>query len=167
MRENVTLNPSPNFKAMSKRSITCVIIHATATSGIDSPRAWLCSKESKVSAHYLIGKDGLTLQLVDEKNVAWHAGDSVWRLQKFVNNFSVGIELVNSNDGKDPYPQPQLDACAKLVAAICVDYGIAVQDVIGHMDIAPGRKTDPAAFPWDDFRMTLAALGVPSKKEAA
>lgn len=168
MRDNVELCPSPNFrKAVGSRPITCVIIHATATSGIDSPKAWLCNPESKVSAHYLIGKDGKTYQLVAENDIAWHAGESAWRGKNNVNAFSIGIELVNANDEKDPYPESQVETCAQLVAAICNGNGIACQDVVGHKDIAPGRKTDPAGFPFDDFRMRLIELGVASKEEAA
>lgn len=148
--------PSPNFRHAEGRKVTCVIIHATATSGLDSPKEWLCDQASRVSAHYLIGLDGKILHLVHESNIAWHAGESEWCGKDDVNAFSVGIELVNSNDGKMPYPEAQLSACASLVKDICADYSIKMEDVIGHMDIAPGRKTDPADFPWEDFRSRLA-----------
>ena len=151
---------SPNYRAGNKRKITCVILHATATSGIVSPLEWLTSPQSKVSAHYLIGKDGKIYQLVDDEDIAWHAGISYWRGKENVNTFSVGIELVNANDGKDSYPQAQIDACLGLCVAICKDYGIRAADVIGHKDIAPGRKTDPAGFPWDEFRGRLFDEGV-------
>src|SRR3990167_6933791 len=101
---------SPNYRAGNKRKITCVILHATARSGIVSPLEWLTSPQSKVSAHYLIGKDGKIYQLVDDEDIAWHAGISYWRGKENVNTFSVGIELVNANDGKDSYPQAQIDA---------------------------------------------------------
>lgn len=149
--------PSPNFRKMaSPRKVTCIIIHATATSGIESPKAWLTSVESKVSAHYLIGMDGKIYQLVQENDVAYHAGESEWRGISHVNNFSIGIELVNANDGKMPYPEAQLSECAGLVASICKKRKIGPEDVIGHLNIAPGRKTDPAAFPWDNFRMDVS-----------
>lgn len=168
VRKLATWLPSPNFrKPRPARSISCVVLHATATKGLESPREWLCSPESKVSAHYLLAKDGELLQLVDEDAIAWHAGASEWRGRPEVNAFSVGIELVNANDGRDSYPEPQIEKCAQLVAEICTDYKLAIQDVVGHKDIAPGRKTDPAGFPWDDFKMRLADLGVPSRKEAA
>lgn len=161
-RPDSTWTPSPNFHIpAATRKVTCVVIHATATSGIESPKSWLCNPDSKVSAHYLIGLDGEILHLVHESDIAWHAGESEWRGEKFVNNFSVGIELVNANDGVMSYPEAQLESCAALVKAICADNKIAPEDVIGHLDIAPGRKTDPAEFPWNEFRMTLAA------KEAA
>ncbi len=153
--------PSPNFlSAPAGRKVTCVVIHATATSCIDSPKAWLCNPDSKVSAHYLIGLDGHIYHLVHESNVAYHAGESVWKGVEWVNHFSVGIELVNANDGVMEYPEEQLAACAALTAAICEDLGVKLEDVVGHLDIAPGRKTDPAAFPWDDFRGRLKAAGI-------
>jgi N-acetylmuramoyl-L-alanine amidase len=132
-----------------------VVIHATATNEIDSPKNWLCDPDSKVSAHYLIGKTGVAFHLVHESDTAWHAGVSSWGGQENVNDFGVGIELVNDNTGSDPYPEDQLKACAELVKCICSDYSINPENVIGHLDIAPGRKTDPAGFPWDDFRSRL------------
>lgn len=134
-----------------------MVIHATATKAIDSPREWLCNPDSKVSAHYLIGRDGLILNLVDEKNIAYHAGESSWKGMAHVNRFSIGIELVNSNDGIMDYPDVQMNALVSLVVPICSDYGISPEDVIGHLDIAPGRKTDPAGFPWEIFRAAISA----------
>lgn len=152
--------PSPNFHAGRAHPISCVVMHATATSGLDSPKAWLCNPDSKVSAHYLIDLDGTILHLVHESDVAWHAGESEWKGQPNVNAYSVGLELVNSNDEKMEYPEAQLAAAAALVVAICKDYGVKLEDVVGHLDIAPGRKTDPAAFPWDDFRGRLTTAGI-------
>jgi len=54
----------------------------------------------------------------------------------------------------------QVQACAELVASICRDFGIAAKDVVGHCDIALGRKTDPAGFDWEDFRARLAKAGI-------
>jgi N-acetyl-anhydromuramyl-L-alanine amidase AmpD len=136
------------------------VIHATATAGKDSPLEWLCDKASKVSAHYLIDCFGTIYHLVHEQNVAWHAGESEWDNKPNVNHFSVGIELVNANDGKMPYTDAQVGACADLVGAICNEHGIAIKDVVGHKDIAPGRKTDPAGFPWDDFKLMLSDRGL-------
>lgn len=153
--------PSPNFKVVTPdRKITCIVIHATATAGIDSPRAWLCNPASKVSAHWLIGRTGVILHLVHEVNVAWHAGQSSWKGQGGVNAFSIGIEIVNANDGIMEYPEDQISALVSLVSAICKERGIKQEDVVGHLDIAPGRKTDPAGFPWGDFRGRLAAAGI-------
>lgn len=160
MRPDSEWVPSPNFKEVKGRKITCVVLHATATSGISSPREWLTTRESKVSAHYLIGKDGQILQLVSEKNVAWHAGESFWNGKPHVNNFSIGIEMVNPNDGFYPFHEEQIQACLNLCVPICKDYDIAVENVVGHCDIALGRKTDPAGFPFGDFRTRLVSAGV-------
>lgn len=156
---NIVPCHSPNYrKSKGKRNITCVIIHATATSGLQSPKEWLCDPASQVSAHYLIDVDGTIYQLVDDNDIAWHAGVSEWKGQDNVNNFSIGIELVNANDGKMEYPEEQRTSLCGLVAEICETHNIGASDVVGHLDIAPGRKTDPANFPWDDFRMDLVKL---------
>lgn len=155
MRPPTIWNPSPNFTFINGRKITCVVLHATATSGLDSPLDWLCNPQSKVSAHYLIDLDGTIYHLVHESNIAWHAGESLWQGRPDVNIFSVGIELVNANDGIMPYPKDQLAYCAALVKNICSDNNIKPGDVVGHCDIAPGRKTDPANFPWTSFRALL------------
>lgn len=153
--------PSPNFKVpLSPRKISCVVIHATATHRIESPAAWLCDPIAKASAHYLIGLDGKILYLVEEKNIAWHAGISSWRGVPNVNNFSIGIELVNPNDGQTPYPYEQVRATVDLCVPICKENGIKSCDVIGHADVAPGRKNDPLAFVWDEFRTYLRGGGI-------
>ena len=149
---------SPNYrKCKIDRLVTCVVIHATATSGLESPKEWLCDPASQVSAHFLLDVDGTIYQLVDENDIAWHAGVSEWGGKQNVNDFSIGIELVNANDGKMPYPESQLKSLVGLVADICEFHNITASDVVGHLDIAPGRKTDPANFPWSDFRMDLVS----------
>lgn len=164
--------PSPNFKASTAaRGISCVVLHATATRGLDSPKAHLCDPAAKVSAHYLIDLDGTIYHLVHESNIAWHAGESVWKGKEWVNNFSVGIEMVNANDGAMAYPEAQLAACAALVAAICKEHEVKLEDVIGHVDIVAGKTpeekaerlklhNDPRGFPWENFRARLGAAGI-------
>ena len=156
-RPDSTWTPSPNFRSVAAgRPISAVIVHATATSGLSSPLAWLCNPDSKVSAHYLIDREGVAYHLVHESNIAWHAGESEWKGKSNVNEFSVGIELVNANDGIQEYPEAQLAACAALIKPMLADYGVTLEDVVGHLDIAPGRKTDPAGFDFDAFRKRLA-----------
>lgn len=160
MRPPFTKASSPNFSRSKSRKISCVVIHATATGGLASPLEWLCLPASKVSAHYLIDKDGTIYQLVQEKDIAWHAGESFWNGQAHVNAFSIGIELVNPNDGVYPYPEEQKQACAELVISICKEYGIPAKDVVGHCHVALGRKTDPAGWDWEEFYARLARAGV-------
>ncbi len=161
--------PSPNYWSDAQRKVTLLVIHSTETSGIESPKNWLCSKVSKASAHYLIGVDGIILRLVREENVAWHSGISEWKgmerishttKKPSVNHCSVGYELVNLCDGRMPYPEAQVAATAALVADACIRYGLDLANVVGHEDVAPERKTDPGPlFPWDDFERRLRELG--------
>ena len=152
MKPQTIWQPSPNFSSR----ISCIVLHATATSGIKSPLDWLCNPESKVSAHYLIGTDGTIYHLVLDDKKAWHAGESEWKGRKGVNTNSIGIEMVNANDGKMIYPEAQIAACAELVKHLMAEHGIKREDVIRHADIAPGRKNDPLGFDMDAFRKRLA-----------
>lgn len=164
----MTWKPSPNFTAPLNGPwpVNLVVLHATATPTLASPLAWLCDPASKVSAHYLIDTNGDVYQLVDEANVAWHAGASAWKGQAYhnsVNAYSIGIELVHPNDGKTPYDPRQLDATARLCAKIAAHRGFTTKSFVSHADVAipHGRKDDPRAFPWSMFCDMLRQLGVP------
>ena len=150
MLPNIKRAPSPNWEPRKKGPPRFVVIHATA-SHFSSAFGWLRNPLSRVSAHYLIDRDGTTYQLVDEDKVAWHAGLSFWRGLSGLNAYSIGIELVNLNNGKDPYPEAQCEACARLVADICRRWQIPVdrQHIVGHYEISPGRKTDPRGLDLD------------------
>ena len=108
----------------------------------------------KVSAHFLIRRDGELLQFVPCGKRAWHAGESSWRGRTRCNDFSIGIELEGADDM--PFEEAQYARLAELRRALTEKYAIA--DVVGHADIAPGRKTDPGpCFEW-------ARLKEPGKK---
>ena len=165
MRPASCWSPSPNYKKVDNgaaRSIKCIILHATATKGLESPLKWLCSPESKVSAHYLIDEDGKIFNLVDEQNVAWHAGAAEWKGLKNINAASIGIEMVHPNDGKTPWAASQVSVCAELCACICKDYQLPQAFVVSHAEVAmpPGRKNDPLCFPWETFRTLLKEEGI-------
>jgi N-acetyl-anhydromuramoyl-L-alanine amidase len=107
----------------------------------------------RVSAHFVVRRDGWLLQFVPCNRRAWHAGDSMWRGRPRCNDFSIGIEL----EGADavPYTAPQYRRLGQLLRALARRYPIA--DVAGHSDIAPGRKTDPGpAFDWSRVRREVA-----------
>ncbi len=152
---NITKHISPN-QSDRKRGVDMIVVHATAGQGLDSAVEWMCNPKSKVSAHYCIGKDGKIIQLVDTDKKAWHAGPSSWIGQNDLNENSIGIELVNLNDGKENYPMPQLEALRDLIKEIQLKYpAIPYERIVGHDQIAPGRKTDPGIlFPW----VTLGVL---------
>ncbi|MEO6102561.1 MAG: N-acetylmuramoyl-L-alanine amidase [Pseudoxanthomonas sp.] len=138
--------PSPNYNT---RNAIVVVIHATTQDSVEASLHTLRTANSggPVSAHYLIGRDGALYQLVAEDQRAWHAGPGAWGTISDVNSASIGIEL--DNNGTDAYPTQQIDSLLLLLADICKRNGIPREQVIGHADMAPTRKTDPGAqFPW-------------------
>ncbi|MEI8165316.1 MAG: N-acetylmuramoyl-L-alanine amidase [Chloroflexales bacterium] len=154
--------PSPNHEPRPAGwTPTLLVIHYTATWTANSPRSWLCNPSSQVSAHYLIDRDGTVDALVDPADAAWHAGASHWLEHRSVrgslNATSLSYELVNPNNGKTLATAPQIDALARLLARDALTYGIPLdrQHVVGHYEIAPGRKTDPDTLNLDRL-VTLA-----------
>jgi N-acetyl-anhydromuramoyl-L-alanine amidase len=107
----------------------------------------------RVSAHFLIRREGSLLQFVPCSRRAWHAGESTWRGRPCCNDYSIGIEAEGTDDL--PYTDAQYTLLARLVRALCKRYPIT--GVAGHADIAPGRKTDPGpAFDWPRLHAALA-----------
>ena len=99
----------------------------------------------RVSSHFLIRRNGALLQFVPCTLRAWHAGASCWNGLERCNDFSIGIELEGTDD--TPYAPAQYRTLASLLRALRGRYPI--EDVVGHSDVAPGRKTDPGpAFDW-------------------
>ena len=143
---------SPNFDKRPKgKKINSIIIHYTGMKTFDEAYKRLCDKNSKVSSHYLIGRDGTILNLVDEKDRAWHAGISNWKGVKDLNNNSIGIELENPGHefGYLSYTKIQMDSLIYLCKKIKKKYHIKSDWVLGHSDVAPDRKKDPGEkFNW-------------------
>ncbi|MBK6629829.1 MAG: 1,6-anhydro-N-acetylmuramyl-L-alanine amidase AmpD [Betaproteobacteria bacterium] len=107
----------------------------------------------RVSAHFLIRRAGDVVQFVPCHLRAWHAGASSWRGAEGCNDFSIGIELEGSDDLS--FGPPQYATLARLVHNLRQHYPI--EDIVGHSDIAPGRKTDPGPqFDWMQFHRLLA-----------
>jgi N-acetyl-anhydromuramoyl-L-alanine amidase len=113
----------------------------------------------RVSSHVVVARDGAVTQYVAFTERAWHAGKSIYQGREACNDFSVGVEL----EGTDtlPYEPAQYVALAEIVAALCAAYPRLSPDrLVGHSDIAPGRKTDPGpAFDWPRARRLIAAAG--------
>jgi len=142
-----------------------IVLHYTSAAG---PRALDLLSRGGVSAHYLITDDARPhiYRLVDETRSAWHAGDSRWYEQAWLNPTSIGIELVNTgrNDhahgapGWQPYPDAQIQALVLLLRDLIARHGVHPENIVGHSDIAPQRKTDPGPlFPWK--RLADAGIG--------
>ncbi len=119
-----------------------------------------------VSSHYLVRDDPvITYRLVDENNRAWHAGPSFWKGHTHLNASSIGIEIVNPGAVKDAegklrfsaFSEAQIDAVVALCQDIVKRHKIKPENIVGHADIAPGRKQDPGPmFPWK--RLAQAGL---------
>jgi AmpD protein len=107
----------------------------------------------KVSAHFLIRRDGELIQFVGCFQRAWHAGASAWKGRERCNDFSIGIELEGADD--TVYAAAQYTMLARLIRVLRRAFPIG--DIVGHGDIAPGRKTDPGpAFDWARLHRLLA-----------
>ncbi|MDR2031851.1 MAG: 1,6-anhydro-N-acetylmuramyl-L-alanine amidase AmpD [Azoarcus sp.] len=151
---------SPNFDARPEgERVSLIVIHAISlppdafggsgvielfTNRLD-PAAhpyYATIQHLRVSAHFFIRRDGETIQFVSTADRAWHAGASSWRGRARCNDFSLGIEL----EGCDahPFDECQYAALAALLRRLARRYPGC--DLVGHSDIAPGRKTDPGPF---------------------
>lgn len=112
----------------------------------------------RVSAHLLIERDGSVTQYVPFNCKAWHAGHSCFQGRESCNDFSVGIELEGTDDSR--FTDAQYDVLAAITGVLIKEYpAISVDRIVGHSDIAPGRKTDPGRlFDWPKYRGAVAGL---------
>jgi N-acetyl-anhydromuramoyl-L-alanine amidase len=110
----------------------------------------------RVSAHFLIHRDGLLRQFVDVFARAWHAGDSMWRGRTRCNDFSIGIELEGCDER--PFTSTQYASLAQLLEKLfAMMPALSSDSLVGHSDIAPARKTDPGpCFDWCHLRQLLS-----------
>jgi AmpD protein len=107
---------------------------------------------TRVSAHFLIRRDGELYQFVPCGARAWHAGESSWKGRAQCNDFSIGVELEGT--GAAPFTDAQYGRLAALTRALKARYPI--RDIVGHSDVAPGRKSDPGPhFDWARYRRML------------
>lgn len=168
---------------------TIIVLHYTASGGEDGQgdADYLSRASARASAQVVVGRNGSIDQIVPFNKKAWHAGVSEYKGRDNVNDFSIGIEIDNwgwLKDGKshagvpvknifkgkrsghsewEAYPQTQLDAVEEVIAAICVTYKIA--DIVGHEDIAPGRKQDPGPA-LDEFKEKMRQKYLTAKPKA-
>jgi AmpD protein len=119
----------------------------------------------RVSAHALIRRDGVIVQYVPFGQRAWHAGQSHYRGRAACNDFSIGIELEGTDD--TPYADPQYDQLGALVEALLATYpSLSSDHIVGHSDVAPGRKTDPGpSFDWERWRSILRSRGLGERRK--
>ena len=124
-----------------------VIIHHTAQNSCEQTLKTFTLERTKVSAHYVICKDGTIHHMLNDYLRAWQAGVSKWGNFTDINSSSIGIEL--DNNGNEPFPEAQITSLVKLLDTLKNHYSIPTANFIGHADVAPGRKNDPSHyFPW-------------------
>jgi N-acetylmuramoyl-L-alanine amidase len=159
----VVSKPSRNHESRNGVAIDAIVLHHTATNSVKVDLATLRQVQvpSRVSAHYLVGPDGTVYQLVPDKLVAWHAGRSSLhgQTEPTVNARSLGIEITNDGTGVTPFTEEQYLALEQLVPYLARRYGVPKENILGHRDVAPGRKTDPADnFDWARIRRAVDAV---------
>ncbi len=150
---NLTTNYSINFSLPKrpKKKLIFIIIHYTGMKNELEAIRKLCDYRSNVSAHYFVKNNGEILNLVPDLYIAWHAGKSSWKRYKFLNKFSIGIEISNPGHehGYKKFNSSQISSLISLLKYLQKKYVIKSQNILGHSDVAPDRKKDPGEkFPW-------------------
>ncbi|MCK6406879.1 MAG: 1,6-anhydro-N-acetylmuramyl-L-alanine amidase AmpD [Rhodocyclaceae bacterium] len=172
--ENVRREPSPNFdERPAGETISLLVVHAISLPpgefGSDDVLALFANRldpqrhpffagiaDLRVSAHFLVRRDGELIQFVSCNARAWHAGVSCWRGRSRCNDFSIGIELEGCDE--QPFADAQYETLNALIATLVRVYPL--REIVGHCHIAPERKTDPGpCFEWArvNFSSALAA----------
>ena len=156
MQKNVgkmSINYSPNFN-LRKRSFSKVkylIFHYTGMKSEKGAIKRLTNNNTEVSCHYFIKRNGRIIKIVPDLYIAWHAGISSWKKDKFLNSYSIGIEISNPGHeyGYKDFSPSQIKSVISLSKKLKKKYKIKKENILGHSDIAPLRKKDPGEkFPW-------------------
>ena len=156
---------SHSNKRRSSKGITLIIIHYTGMQSERESLKRLTNPKSEVSCHYLINRNGKVFNMVDDQNIAWHAGKSMWQKYKNLNKNSIGIELVNKGHkyGYQNFTKKQINVLVNLCRKLKKKYKIKNNSILGHSDIAPLRKVDPGEkFPW--VYLSSKGIGIYPKK---
>lgn len=169
MPKDITDEVSYGYHEASRtaKDIDVIVIHSCYYAAADSFSTEGCISQFRrhnVSPHYLISRNGTILKMVEEHNVALHAGRSFLpgTTRTHLNNSSIGIEIVNTPTSGPNYIQ--YNSLCRLVKDICLRNNIRY--VVGHSDIAPTRKDDPWCFDWqhfaDNIHQSMAYIDFPA-----
>lgn len=154
--------PSPNFGIRKNNACpSLIVLHYTAMESAKDALDRLCDPDAEVSSHYLIDEKGQIFSLVDEEKRAWHAGQGKWGDCEDINSSAIGIEL--SNSGNAPFSFFLMESLVLLINQIMDRWSIKPNNIIGHSDLAPGRKKDPGRhfdWAWLEF-LDLTCKSVP------
>lgn len=168
--------PSPNHDARPQgETVSLLVLHGISLPpgefGGDAIERLFCNtldfsqhawfeqlRDLRVSAHFLIRRDGELVQFVSVFDRAWHAGRSIFDGRTECNDFGVGIELEGTDE--TPYTDAQYDCLMPLAKGLMRTFpGITPERIVGHSDIAPERKTDPgSAFDWPRLRQGIGQM---------
>lgn len=144
--------PSPNHDARPEgRGVDMIVLHYTGMRTAAEAVGRLRDAAAKVSAHYVVDEDGAVLRLVPEDRRAWHAGVAYWRGATDINARSIGVEIANPGHehGYRDFTALQTAAVCDLCLEILSRHPVPARNVVGHSDVAPGRKEDPGErFDW-------------------
>ncbi len=154
----ITNIKSPNFEPRLDGSVPRFIILHYIEQPFDSAISQYCDINVKLSPHYAIKKTGEIYSLVPDEYTAWHAGASYWQGIERLNHHSLGIEM--DNMGNEPFTDEQMESCIKLCHLLMQKHNIPRENVLGHSDIAPGRKADPGRF-FDWKLLDKHGIGIP------
>ena len=165
----IKVNKSRNFSKKTRRSkdIKYLIIHYTGMQSVRASIKRLKNRNSKVSCHYLIDRNGDIYKMIDDAKVAWHAGKSKWKNIINLNKHSIGIEIQNKGHfiNYQSFPKKQISSLIILIKSLLKKYKIKKNNVLGHSDIAPLRKKDPGEkFPWNFLSSKGVAIWYPKFK---
>jgi len=142
--------PAPKWVGTTNfdlRKPNFVIIHHTAQNACEETLRTFTLERTKVSAHYVICKDGTVHHMLNDYLRAWHGGVAKWGNNTDINSSSIGIEI--DNNGFEPFNPKQIESLLNLLSILKNKYRIPTANFIGHGDIAPTRKNDPnIQFPW-------------------
>lgn len=134
-----------------------VILHHTSQNSVAQTIRTFQLEHTKVSAHYIVGKDGQIIQMLNDFDRSWHAGRSKWGALTDLNSVSIGVEL--DNNGNEPYADTQINSLLILLDTLKTKYQIPQLNFLAHGDVAPGRKNDPNSFfPWK--RLAQQGFGI-------
>ena len=147
---------SQNFNKKKRpiNSIKIVVIHYTGMQSERESISKLCSPKFQVSSHFVINQNGKVYRLVQDNQIAWHAGKSCWGKYSNLNKNSIGIELINKGHqfGYTSFRKKQLLSLIKICKTLIKKYKIKKNNIVGHSDIAPSRKIYPGEkFPWKEL----------------
>ena len=137
--------------ARSPKNIIYLVYHYTGMKNENEALQRLCDKNSKVSCHYFIKKNGTIINMVPDKFTAWHAGVSCWKKHNNLNDKSIGIEIQNPGHSHKylEFSKKQIKSALYLTKFLKKKYNIKSKNFLGHSDISPDRKKDPGEkFPW-------------------